>query len=122
MWRGECSFIEKAANAQAAGAAAVIVVTDETGALDSSWTFLFPSALFQNKRETEKCFRPSITLCAELSPMSCVGNASVTVPVMQVLNDDGTQLAADAGQGECFRSRSLLQIKSQSAPRARKRN
>ena len=31
MWRGECSFIEKAANAQAAGAAVVIVVTDETG-------------------------------------------------------------------------------------------
>lgn len=38
----------------------------------------------------------------ELSPMSCVGNSSVTVPVMQVLNDDGMQLAADAAQGKCF--------------------
>jgi|AntAceMinimDraft_1070359.scaffolds.fasta_scaffold11639_4 hypothetical protein len=31
--------------------------------------------------------------------MSCVGNSSITIPVMQVLNDDGAQLAVDAGQG-----------------------
>lgn len=31
VWRGKCPFVEKAANAQAAGAAAVVVVTDETG-------------------------------------------------------------------------------------------
>jgi len=66
VWRGECSFIEKAAAAQAAGAAAVIVVTDET----------------------------------ELSPMSCAGNQSITIPVMQVLSEDGAQLAADAAKGE----------------------
>eukprot|EP00740_Mantoniella_antarctica_P000185 CAMPEP_0181392268 /NCGR_PEP_ID=MMETSP1106-20121128/26492_1 /TAXON_ID=81844 /ORGANISM="Mantoniella antarctica, Strain SL-175" /LENGTH=532 /DNA_ID=CAMNT_0023513363 /DNA_START=211 /DNA_END=1809 /DNA_ORIENTATION=+ len=65
VWRGDCPFIQKAVNAQAAGAAAVIVVTDET----------------------------------ELSSMSCVGNSSITIPVMQVLNDDGAQLAVDAGQG-----------------------
>ena len=55
VWRGECSFIEKAAAAQAAGAAAVIVVSDE----------------------------------AELSPMSCAGNTSITIPVMQVLTEVG---------------------------------
>jgi molybdopterin-guanine dinucleotide biosynthesis protein A len=35
VWRGDCPFIQKAVNAQAAGAAAVIVVTDETGTLES---------------------------------------------------------------------------------------
>lgn len=29
VWRGECSYIEKASNAQDAGASAVIIVTDE---------------------------------------------------------------------------------------------
>lgn len=34
--------------------------------------------------------------------MLCTGNSSVTVPVMQVLNDDGKQLAADAARGKFF--------------------
>ena len=37
--------------------------------------------------------------------MLCTGNSSVTVPVMQVLNDDGKQLAADAARGEFFMER-----------------
>ena len=37
--------------------------------------------------------------------MSCVGNSSVTVPVMQVLNDDGMHLAADAAKGELLSTR-----------------
>ena len=61
VWRGECSYIEKAMSAQDAGAAAVIVVSDGE----------------------------------ELSPMSCVGDSSVSIPVMQVLEEDGTQLEQD---------------------------
>ena len=65
VWRGECTFGEKAAAVEAAGGAAMIVVTDE----------------------------------AELTPMSCVGNATVTIPVMQVLAQDGDQLKSGAANG-----------------------
>lgn len=63
VWRGECPFIDKAANAQAAGAAAVIVVTDESGALQTafgaqvlSFLLYFVPCSSSSKRETEKTF------------------------------------------------------------------
>ena len=65
VWRGECAYIEKAMSAQDAGAAAVIVVSDEE----------------------------------ELSPMSCAGDSSVSIPVMQVLEEDGAQLEQDIAAG-----------------------
>ena len=65
VWRGTCSFIEKALNAQAANAAAVIVVTDDE----------------------------------ELSPMSCAGNSSVTIPAIQVLEADGNAMEKDVEEG-----------------------
>ena len=65
LWRGECAYIEKAMIAQDAGAAAVIVVSDEE----------------------------------ELSPMSCAGDSSVSIPVMQVLEEDGAQLEQDIAAG-----------------------
>ena len=52
-------------SAQDAGAAAVIVVSDEE----------------------------------ELSPMSCAGDSSVSIPVMQVLEEDGAQLEQDIAAG-----------------------
>lgn len=77
LWRGECAYIEKARNAQDAGAAAVIVVSDEE----------------------------------ELSPMSCAGDASVTIPVMQVLEKDGAQMEQDIAAGSATVSISELKIK-----------
>lgn len=65
VWRGGCTFGEKAAAVEAAGGAAMIVVTDE----------------------------------AELTPMSCVGNSTVSIPVMQVLAQDGDQLKSCAAKG-----------------------
>lgn len=56
VWRGECPFVEKAANAQAAGAAAVIVVTDETGASLFFLALFFSSFLPVHERATKKRF------------------------------------------------------------------
>ena len=36
---------------------------------------------------------------AELTPMSCVGNSTVSIPVMQVLAQDGDQLKSCAAKG-----------------------
>jgi signal peptide peptidase-like 2B len=77
LWRGECAYIEKAINAQDAGAAAVIVVSDEE----------------------------------ELSPMSCAGDSIVSIPVMQVLEEDGAQLEQDIAAGAVTVALTELKLK-----------
>jgi hypothetical protein len=119
VWRGECSFIEKAAAAQAAGQGLTLVHfsaqlepclsqentlhtlntlnTPLTGYTTPTRT-PYPIQSAQIELKSGQVYAPAAGAAAvivvsdeaELSPMSCAGNTSITIPVMQVLTEVGT--------------------------------